>query len=213
MSSLSLRISRIALCGCLCFAYAGVASAQAVVTGHKMTISLKTLSQMTNSSMDLKFDRVNVNTNDLFEACVGDPPTKTQGIYLFIDCSNLDNNVIAAVETQPLLELAEVGHIDFDDNANLNVKSTSNHGTTLKSASIPAEIELDCGLTAQATLHGIVDINYKALGQDICPNSAAVKAVGTGSSTLAGGDFIVDDGTSFSVKTRAGGIVTFPPSP
>ncbi len=211
MSSPSSRVSRFALCACMCFAFAGMASAQAVVTGHKMSISLKTASQMTNNSGDLKLDRVTVNTNDLFEACVGDPATKTQGIYLFINRNDLDDNRIVAVETQPLTELAEVGSIDFDDDADLFVKSTSNHGATLKSASIPAEIEIDCGPTALAQLHGIVDLNYKALGQEMCPNTASVKAVGKGSSTLAGGDFIVDDGTSLSAKSRAGGITTFPP--
>lgn len=214
MSSISRRISpisRLALCGALCFGFAGLAKAQAVVTAHKMTISLKTLSEMTTNSGDDRFDRVNANTNQLFEACVGHPPTRTQGIYLFIDCSDPDNNQIAAVETQPLTLLSSVGSIDFDNNPNLFVRSTSNHGTVLKSASVPAEITLDCGAPAMASLRGIVDVNYKLLGQDYCPNSAAVKAVGSGSSSLAGGDFIVDDGTSLQAKPRVGGITTFPP--
>lgn len=193
------------LAGALLIGALAPASAHAQVTAHKLKISVKGLGQTVNDANDLKPDSFNANAKDLFEICTGSPPANDEGIYLFLDCEDLDNNMIAAIDTDPLTLLEEIGSIDFDL-GNLVVKEK---GGELKSATVPASIEVDCGeaaLSAQA----IIDVAFKALDSATCPNTANGKMIGVGSEDE---DFIVDQGSSLNAAKRAAAISTFPPEP
>ena len=180
----------------------------AIVTAHQLAITFKTVSQAQSSAGDDKPGKFTASTNDIFESCVGTPPTKTQGIYLFIDCADPNNNTIAAIDTQPMLTtLALLGSITFDLNS--GVQTTKQLAIT--ASTVPAQIALSCnGALTTADVFGIVNVKFAALASTICPDSLTVKIIGTGSNPVPG-DFIIDNGSSFNAKKRAAGISTFPP--
>jgi hypothetical protein len=182
----------------------------AIVTAHELTMTIKVTSQGQTNSGEDRFDSSTLKVNDVFELCTGSKPTKTQGVFLFMNCSNLNNNEIDAIGTQPLTGIASVGAINFDL-AHL-VDATKNGDR--KSASVPVTLEIDCGGGALvAAVSGIMDIKYSALGQTVCPESAQVKITGSATSNNLGEppSFIVDDGSSVKAKNRSGSIATFPP--
>jgi hypothetical protein len=187
----------------LVFALPMVASAQ--VTAHKLKISIKGLGQTTNDANDLKPDPFGANVKDLFEVCTGNPAAKDEGIYLFIDCANLNNNQIAAIDTDPLALIEDLGSINFA--LGDAVQKTKNQD--LKSVSVPADINIDCG-QAELSAFAIIDVNFKDLEGEACPNNAKGKMIGTGS---ADEDFILDQGSSINANTRSGSIAGFPPEP
>ena len=76
--------------------------------------------------------------------------------------------------------------------------------------SVPAEISIDCG-EVELSAFAIVDINFKDLEGDACPNNAQGKMIGTG--TVLDEDFIVDQGSSINAGTRSASIAAFPPAP
>lgn len=200
-------ISRL-LAFALVFALPLAASAQ--VTAHEVKLSIKGLAQTTNSNDFLKPDRFTVNQKDVFGACHGAAPAKDEGIFLFLDCTNvptsLNNNTILLMDTNPVTVLGEIGSVNFD--LARFVQNESSKG--LQSASVPATIEIDCdGATVE--VFGIMDINFKDLDGTQCPNSASVKVTGTGTEVDV---FSVDNGSSISAQKRSGAFSNdFPPAP
>jgi hypothetical protein len=185
------------------------------VTAHLLTMSVKSLSQTTNKKDDDVFDRSSANVKDVFTVCVGNSPAKDEAIYLFLDCADLNHNVIAAIDTNPLFGTAvALGQVNFDT---VDMVVSEKNGV-LKSATTLVQIGLSCNAGAlDVGLLGIVTLSYSALGANpACPSSGSVKIFGTGTSNLTGiipPNFIVDDGSSISIKKRSGAISTFPPLP
>jgi hypothetical protein len=180
-----------------------------IITAQQLAITLKTVSQTDTSSGNLKPDNFTAKTNDIFAACVGTPPTKTQGIYLFLNCSDLSvGGTILAIETQPLTSLAAVGTMAID--TDLLVATTKDAGMTRTSAIAPVEISISCnGGATTAEFFGVMSLKFSALGSAVCPDSGQVKILGAGHNTPPG-DFIVNSGSSIAVKKRAAGISTIP---
>jgi hypothetical protein len=184
----------------LVFALPLVASAQTTV--HKVKLSIKGLGQMTNDANDLKPDPFGANVKDLFEICTGAPAASDEGVYLFINCEDLNDNVIAAIDTNPLALIETLGSVSLDlGDAVLKTKNQD-----LKSVSVPAEISIDCG-EAELSAFAILDVNFKDLEGEACPNTAQGKMIGTGE---ADEPFIVDQGSSINAGTRSGSINVFP---
>jgi hypothetical protein len=195
------------LCFALLFALPWAASAQ-VVTAHEVKISIKGLAQTTNDANDLKPDPFSGKTKDLFEICTGGPAAKDEGIFVFFNCEDPNDNLIAIVDTDPLQVIELIGSIDLD--LGDQVQKTKNQ--ELKSVSVPAEIGIDCG-EVELGVFTILDINFKDLEGDACPNSAQGKIIGTGSDNVEESNFIVDQGSSINLKPRSGSINAFPPLP
>ena len=181
----------------------------ALITGHELQITLKGAAQGESNSGEGTADKGTLKDKDIFELCTGESPTKDQGVFLFLDCGNLNNNEIDAIGTNPLTGLAEVGSISFD--VDHPVETTKNGNT--KSIKIPVTIELTCGAgTLDVELNGIMNIKYSDLAKTTCPDSASVKVTGVGDSnskTLPPA-FLLDDGSSVKAKKRDGAIAGFP---
>ena len=180
-----------------------------VTTAHQLTVSLHTLSQATNNSGDDVADKVNANQKDVFTQCVGSSPAKDEGIYLFLNCADLTDNTIAAIDTNPLFDTAViVGSVDFD----LAHMVRKEKNGVLQSATVPVQVHLNCaGGTTTADVSGIMSMTFSPLGGNpACPLSAKVSVVGTGHNP-APGDFIINNGSSISVGKRSGAVTTFPP--
>ncbi|HTO52135.1 MAG TPA: hypothetical protein VMR50_02025 [Myxococcota bacterium] len=178
-------------------------------TVHLLSINLKTVSQTTNSHGDDVADKVTAKQNDVFKQCVGASPAKDEGIYLFLDCADLNTNTIAAIDTDPLFDTAVIiGGVDFDLG---HMVQKQKSGVT-QSATVPVEIHLSCdGATTTADVSGIMSLTYSPLGgSPACPLSGKVQITGVGHNPTPG-NFIVDSGSSVSVGKRSGSIVTFPP--
>ncbi len=187
----------------LVFALPWAASAQ--VTAHQVTIKLAGIGQMTNNE-DLKPDKFSANWKDVFEACTGLPPERDQAIFLFIDCANLNSNMIAAMDTDPVALIANIGSV----NLNLGDLVRNEKNGVLQSAFVPASVEIDCAGAAIEGF-GILDVKFKDLEGEQCPNSASVKLVGTGEAEEA---FIVGNGSTLNAKKRTAAFSNqFPPEP
>jgi len=182
------------------------------ITAHQMSLSIKVADQNTNSSSDFKIVRNSQNQKDLFFACVGTTPTKTQSLYVFFDCAGPPPGTatILAIDTQPLTRLATVGSIDFGTPL---LKNTKSNGTVVTSIKVPATITIDCGGgPTMASVSGILNLNYSAFPNQgpVCPVSGTMKITGEGSTGSK--DSIVDDGSSVKINTRNGGITVIPGS-
>jgi hypothetical protein len=186
------------------------ADAGGATTAHQLTMTIKGSAQGTNNSGDGINDRATGSIKDVFALCTESLPTKTQGVYLFLNCDALNDNLIAAVETDPFTGLQEVGSVDFDL---ANQIVTTKSGDT-KLITVPVAISLNCNggaLVVEAS--GIMDIKYSPLAAGpICPLSATLKitGVGTSNSGLIPDSFILDDGSSVKAKNRSGAISSFP---
>lgn len=179
-------------------------TASAQVTAHKVNLSLKGLAQTTTNNDDMKPESFSAKSSDVFEVCTGERPEKDEGVYLFFDCQDLNNNMIAAIDTDPLSLIQDLGSVDLDlDNAVLKTQNG-----VLKSASVPAEIEIECEEAVFSTF-AILDVNYKDLEDEACPNNAKAKIIGIGD--VEGESFIVDDGSSLDAANRSAAIGAFPP--
>jgi hypothetical protein len=189
-----------------------------IVTAHSLTISFHAATEFTNSGGDDKTDKTDFKQSDLYQACVGAKPTKTQGVFVFFtnavttDCSTPPTTAtILAIDTQPLTRKAAVGTITFDDPVIVN---TQNHGATVKTIKAPATIHIDCnGSTTTAELHGVLNLSYQAFtkGAPVCPISGSIKPTGSATSPSAPNDVVVDDGSNVKINKRAVGIATIPP--
>ena len=184
------------------------AQAGGATTAHKLSISLHAVAQTTNGHGDNVPDKTTADANDVFKACVGTKPAKDEGVYLFLNCTDLTDNVIAAIDTNPLFDTAvQVGSVDFD----LGHMVTTTSNGVRKSATVPVTISISCdGATTTATLNGIMTMNFSALGAaDSCPLNAKVNVTGTGHDP-GPGDFIVNQGSAISAANRSGAIASFP---
>jgi hypothetical protein len=193
-----------------------------IVTAHSTSISLHAKTEFTNNSSDDKTDSTNATDKDLYEACVGTKPTKTQGIYVFFtnatalsgDCTTPPTKAdIVALDTSPLTNKGLVGTITFDDPL---IENTKNKGATLTTIKVPATVTINCGGTTTADLHGILNLNYKAFSKSlpqVCPVSGSIKVTGSATSPTAPNDLVIDDGSLIKINTRDGGISLEPPAP
>ena len=183
----------------------------ALFTAHPLTLTVKGVAQTVNSSKDQKEDKLTVNVKDLFAECRGAQPTKDQAVFLFLNCADLTDNTIRAISTNPIASLEEIGSIDFDL---ANAVNTTKNGV-LKSKTVPVSIELTCnGGDTDVTVSGIMNLKFSALNAvDACPDSGSVKITGVGQTASAGGPFLVNDGSSITVKKRSTSIFTVPPPP
>jgi len=176
------------------------------VTGHPLSIRLKIVHQTTNSSDDQKPEGQSRNEKDLFEACVGTPPTKTQGVFLFLDCADLSTNVIAAIDTtDPNTALTQVGTLEFDMDHEVTTTKT---GVVTQQA-LPVQITLSCPLSSiDATAFGIMTLKFSELDMvDSCPVSGSVKIIGFGDDP---DPLVLNNGSSISIGKRSDLIQNFP---
>jgi hypothetical protein len=186
-------------------------AATAQVTAHQVKISVKAVGQTTNDQDFDKFDRFSGNTNDVLTICGGgEPPARDVALFLFLDCSDvplsLENNLLAIVDTNPILLLEEVGSVSFDTARFMRNESSNG----LQSALVPVTMEFDCGaITLEGS--GIMKLEFKDLDGTQCPNSASVKVTGVSSQPVP---FIVDNGSSFKAQSRSAAFANqFPPEP
>ncbi|HTO69196.1 MAG TPA: hypothetical protein VMR31_04985 [Myxococcota bacterium] len=192
------------------FVPARARAGETVITAHQVTLSVKSVSQLTGDSGNDKPDKIGINQKDLFTVCTTQAPTKTQGVYVFFDCAGPPpgTHTLLAIDTQPVTFIANVGTMTFGEPL---VRTTSKGGTVLNSIKVPVTVNINCnGGTTTATLDGILNLNYKAFpnGGPMCPNNGTLKITGFSDST--GVESIVDDGSSMKVNTRNGGITTIP---
>ena len=180
------------------------------ITAHQLSIKLKTVRQDPNATKgNERPDGGSASQKDVFESCVGSSPTKTQGVYLFLDCSNPTNNLIAAIDTDPLFDTAvPIGSLDIDTG---NGVVTTKNGIMTKVV-VPVVVNVSCNTdTTHLEAPGIMTLKFSALGaSDACPSSGSISILGTGTDP-GPGDFIVNNGSSISIKTRSGSISSFPP--
>lgn len=181
------------------------------ITAHPLSIKLKTVTQMSITKGNDRPDNGTANQKDVFESCVASSPTKTQGVYLFMNCADPTINMIAAIDTDPLFDTAVfVGTVLIDTNHGVG---TVKNGVLTK-VIVPVEVQLNCngGLT-QVDAHGILNMKFSALDtSDACPQSGSITFTGTGTDP-GPGDFIVNEGSSITIKNRSGAISSFPPIP
>jgi len=88
-------------------------------TAHPLSLTLKLAGQTTDKAGDDVVGKLTVKSIDVFEGCTGiSTPTKTEGLYLFINCADPNSNEIDAVDTSgtptsPPTLLASVGSVDI----------------------------------------------------------------------------------------------------
>ena len=195
----------------LCVPLAALAGT-APVTAHQLSIKLKAISQDPNAPKGAeRQDNVSANQKDVYQTCVGSPPTKTQGVYLFINCGDPTVNVIAAIDTDPLFDTAVgIGSLEIDTGHGV---TTSKNGIMTKVV-VPVVVHLSCNTdTTHVDAPGIMTMKFSALGtSDSCPLSGSIQILGAGVDP-GPGDFIVNSGSSITIKTRSGSIAAFPPLP
>jgi len=190
------------------------------VTAHKVVLPIKGVSQDNNSSDNDIRHTESVSAQELFGICTGASPTKNQGIYLFLDCANLNNNTIAAVQTSSASTAATlihtIGTVEFQTPV---VVTSTNHGTTLTSQKMPAVVHISgcttVGSSVVTDITGIATVNFTKLGALICPNTVKITGTGSGTADLSGtggfsGSFLVDQGTVINGNARSGAIAGFP---
>ncbi|HTO69195.1 MAG TPA: hypothetical protein VMR31_04980 [Myxococcota bacterium] len=183
------------------------------ITAHPLSISFRAVSQLTGDSGNQQPEKDGVRSADLYDACVFAPPTKTQGVFIFFDCSGPPPGTatILAIDTQPVTFKANVGTVEF---GTPTVLTTVTAGTVLKSIKVPASVTISCPTTNTAmTLNGVLNLNYAAFPNNgpICPSSGSLKLTGGG--TVTGIDSIIDDGSSIKINKRNVGINSIPAAP
>jgi len=187
-------------------------------TANEIVINLKAVDEAAqNFAGDVRPERHAGKTTDVFSLCttgaVGTAPTKTEGIYLFSNCDDhsLDTNEIDAVDTStsPPTLLAVVGSIAFDAPQVATTKLR-----VRKAAKVKATITINCsGGAISAVLHGVVNLKFSPQApQNSCIDSGKAKVLGTGTSNAANvaSEFILDDGSSISLKKRSAAITSLP---
>jgi hypothetical protein len=192
-----------------------------VTSAHPVAINISVLAQDYFNG-ELRPDRERGTSKNILEACLDRPPTRTEALYLFIDCNDPTTNAIEAVNvdasTKPLAtvtNLMTVGHVTFDG-AHI---VTTTRKTVATSATLPVQVAVSCnsGTTKELTLNlsGIVNLRLSPIGvfstlpDTVCSLNAISRLTGTGfigSDAFDGPgidlDFLVNDGSSMTVKTR-----------
>ncbi|HTO52133.1 MAG TPA: hypothetical protein VMR50_02015 [Myxococcota bacterium] len=184
-----------------CISLFGLArSAGAQESIHSVSINMKAVAQATNTGGDRTAAKSTVNDASIFEACVGQAPTKTQTLDLdFLDCTDLSNNLVNAVDGPNFdIVLGGIGAFMFEmDRATFK---SSGGDTVQKSAQIPVLVSIECvAPDASITLSGIANITFKPFGGTFCPETVKVKLTGFGMTT-ANPAFLANDGSSAHSK-------------
>lgn len=201
----------------LALALPALASAQGAITAHKLSLSLKAVTQGYSSSMDARPDKFTAKERDLFDHCLGRPPARDEGVYLFFDCADFDSDQtsearILAVDTAPYLGLVDLGVAQIDlEHAVATTKSQD-----LTALLAPVRLSLECVGPApgfeelRLEVQGNLAIKFRELGSERCPYSASAKVTGTGEVHPEPEDFIVTDGSKVSAGKRSSTISMLP---
>jgi hypothetical protein len=184
-----------------CISLSALASAaRAQESIHSIAFTLKAVTQGTNASADGTQVHSTVRDADIFEACVGTPPTKTQMLSLDIQsCDDPNQNLINAVDGSNMnIVLAGLGSITFVSDR--SALKTSGGGTVKKSELIPILISIECvAPDASITLSGIADVTYKPFGGTFCPETISARIIGVGMTT-ADPAFLANNGSAMHTK-------------
>jgi len=188
-------------------------------TAHPLSLTLKLAGQTTDKAGDDVVGKLTVKSIDVFEGCTGiSTPTKTEGLYLFINCADPNSNEIDAVDTSgtptsPPTLLASVGSVDIG----APVIDTQKAGSTT-AVIAPVKVNISCnGGDTTATLFGILNLKFSPLMVGgSCPFSGSMKIVGFGQDPnvqTPDNEFLVNDGSSLSIGKRSSTITTLPVPP
>ncbi|HXX48478.1 MAG TPA: hypothetical protein VEN47_09635 [Myxococcota bacterium] len=188
-------------------------------TAHPLSLTLKLAGQTTDKAGDDVVGKLTVKSIDVFEGCTGiSTPTKTEGLYLFINCADPNSNEIDAVDTSgtptsPPTLLASVGSVDIG----APVIDTQKAGSTT-AVIAPVKVNISCnGGDTTATLFGILNLKFSPLMVGgSCPFSGGMKIVGFGQDPnvqTPDNEFLVNDGSSLSIGKRSSTITTLPVPP
>lgn len=166
-----------------------------LISVHKVDLTLKTVRQGMNG-LDGKPLKKTWKSDDVFNACFGDLGPD-YGVYAFFECDSLNDNSLVGYYTVNGGSKA-IGSMEFDNG--FDVITTTAAGTITKAATAPFTIEVDCGGAISFTLTGIADITLKEVEGETCADTVKAKITGIGTATDLDGNFIVDQGSSISIK-------------
>jgi hypothetical protein len=183
-------------------------SGAAITTSHPLSFSLKLVSQTQASNGDDRADKETIDWKEVFEECVGDPPTSKQAIYLFMSCSDLNDNTIMAINTDPVSGIDELGEIDFDLVHQIVIEKNDE----LKQVLMPAVVELQCNMGAtDITLQGVMDLKFAGNAPQECPESGKLTLSGSGNTPSVFCNLLMNAGSTITVKKRNSAISGAPP--
>jgi hypothetical protein len=170
---------------------------------HSFSITLRSVAQATTTGGDRTAAKSTVRNADIFEACVGQPPTKTQTLDLeFLDCNDpndLNDNLVNAVDG-PNFDIVQPAIGAFMFEMDRATYKSSGGDTVEKSAQIPVLLSIECiAPDASLTLEGIANITFKPFAGTFCPETVKVKLTGFGMTT-ADPAFLANDGSSAHSK-------------
>jgi hypothetical protein len=179
------------------------AGAPLIYTAHELSFSLKVVSQDEASNGDDKPHKESANAKDVFEICMGRSPAKDEAIFMFTICQQPENGAqIIAIDKDPLEGLQSLGTIEFFAS---DAILTEKNGV-LKTVLVPVEVHFSCNSdTVQFEAAGIMELKLSPVGtEDACAESGKIQLTGLGSG------FLVNDGSSISIKKRSASISTPP---
>ena len=181
-----------------------------VYTAHELSFNLKLVSQDNDSSSgDDRAHKDSVDVKEAFNLCVGSKPLKDQAVFLFTVCSDPNAPAeIIAIDKDPVLDgLESLGTVTFDVG---DAVFTERNGD-LKTALAPVEIAFSCNSDEERfTATGMIELKFSKLGNMDCPDSGKIKLSGVGFSSSGPGEFLVNDGSSITIKKRSTTISTPP---
>jgi hypothetical protein len=154
-----------------------IASAQ--VSAHELSLSGKVLYQQEKNNGDLKVRSESFKIKEIAEVCTDEPLGKKEKVFLIVDCGALGEPIpIQIFNTDPIMAGDEIGRITFDEIGPL----FSTKGEETKSATALGTVEIDCEGSVDAEMSGKLEIKYKDIEGESCPNTVkASKLVGAGS--------------------------------
>ncbi len=176
------------------------ADAQTVITTHPVKAKLKLLYQDTGNNDQPKIGKLNLNERDVFEICTGEAPTRTQGIFLSIDCENPSNNRIVAADTDPVSVIEVLGDLNFDEDFSFETESNNGSASVVSTT----ELEINCELL-ELQIRGVANSKFKPLGDaGGCLDSSTLSLSGPAEFFVE--NFIVDTGSKVTVGRRSSTI-------
>jgi hypothetical protein len=193
-----------AFCVLLCL---GAGAARAQQTAYPLRIAIRGLQQKDAPGGNTKGAHVSVSSADVFQGCVGTPPTSTQDLYVVVsDCTTLSTAPIDAIDAQTSSVIQTIGTVTFD--VNDAVYTSSNGGLTTKRSSMPIQFDVDCTSGTSLSVSGIADVSYTPVDEIFfCAQTVKVRV--TGLAIVPAGGVLVDDGSTFTLR-KPNPAVTLP---
>ncbi|MBM4335411.1 MAG: hypothetical protein FJ108_05765 [Deltaproteobacteria bacterium] len=182
----------VALLPFLALCLPNLASAQTTSTTHALKLGVKGLVQDTGSTGLDAIGKFSASETSLFELCTGSAPTKTQGVFLVIDCDFPSNNRIVAAETSPVVTVLEVlGDLHLESDFAAEAESAS---AGLNKLVVPASLDLACTDLSLET-SGVLTLKLSPIstGGPICPVSGSLGF--SGKAIVEGEHVIIDLGS------------------